>query len=229
MCTLKSNRARAPRRDTFGAGASGLQAAHGRYRAGSRSIDTSFDQVILVDRNDRALDAMPKLEVHRRGCRHRAISVIIRDSCGRLLLQQRAAGKYHSAGLWTNTCCSHPRPDELAIDAASRRLVEEMGVITLLRPLFTMRYRAQLSNRLIEHEFVHLFGGISDKLPKPAPSEVARWRWMSWHDVQRDIDLRPQTYTVWFRKIVRDHNAEISEFCAVSRLARSKASPRGDT
>lgn len=216
MCTLKSNRVRAQRNDTFGAGASGLQAARGRYKAGSRSIDTSFDQVILVDKNDRALGTMPKLEAHRRGCRHRAISVIVRDNCGRLLLHQRAAGKYHSAGLWTNTCCSHPRLDEGAIDAASRRLAEEMGIVTLLRPLFTMRYRALLSNRLIEHEFVHVFGGISDEAPRPSTSEVASWRWMSWDDVQRDIHLRPQTYTVWFRKIVRDYSADIAAFCRQS-------------
>jgi isopentenyl-diphosphate delta-isomerase len=213
MCTLKSNRARAPRRDTFRAGAPGPQAALGRYKAGSRSTDTSFDQVILVDKNDRALGTMPKLDAHRRGCRHRAISVIVRDGHGRLLLQQRAACKYHSPGLWTNTCCSHPRLDELAIDAASRRLVEEMGLLTSLGPLFTMRYRAQLSNSLIEHEFVHVFGGISDKAPQPAASEVAGWRWMSWHDVQCDIDLRPQTYTVWFRRMVRDHGTEIAGFC----------------
>lgn len=213
MCTLTSNRARAQRCGTFGAGAPGLQAAHGRYKAESRSIDTSFDQVILVDKNDRALGTMPKLQAHRQGCRHRAVSVVVRDSSGRLLLQQRAAGKYHSAGLWTNTCCSHPRLDELAIDAASRRLVEEMGLVTLLRPLFTMRYRTQLSNRLIEHEFVHVFGGISDEAPQPAASEVACWRWMSWHDVQADVDLRPQAYTFWFRRIVRDYNADIAEFC----------------
>ncbi len=157
---------------------------------------------------------MAKLEAHRRGCCHRAISVIVRDSRGRLLLQQRAAGKYHSAKLWTNTCCSHPRPDEPAIAAAARRLAEEMGIVTSVRPLFTMRYRARVSNRLVEHEFVHVFGGISDQAPKPAASEVAAWRWMSCRDVMADVGLRPCDYTVWFRRVLQDFKAEIETFCA---------------
>jgi isopentenyl-diphosphate delta-isomerase len=186
----------------------------GLYTAGSRSIDTSFDHVILVDKNDRALGTMAKLDAHRLGRSHRAISVIVRDSFGRLLLQQRAAGKYHSAELWTNTCCSHPRPNESAIDAAARRLAEEMGIVTSVRPLFTMRYRARVSNRLVEHEFVHVFGGISDQAPKPVASEVAAWRWMSCRDVMADAGLRPHDYTVWFRKVLQDFKAEIETFCA---------------
>ena len=161
---------------------------------------------------------MAKLEAHQRGRRHRAISVILRDSRGRLLLQQRAPGKYHSARLWTNTCCTHPRPDEPVGDAATRRLAEEMGISAFLIPLFTMQYRSRVSSFLVEHEFVHVFGGISDQRPKPSASEVASWRWMSWRDAQRDVQLRPQTYTVWFRKLVRDFSADIAAFCNQSAV-----------
>jgi isopentenyl-diphosphate delta-isomerase len=174
--------------------------------------DTSFDRVILIDRHDRAIGTMPKLEAHRQGRRHRAISVIVRDTSGRLLLQQRATGKYHSAGMWTNTCCSHPRPGEDVADAAARRLVEEMGIVAPLKPLFCMRYRAQVSKQLIEHEFVHVFGGVSDRAPSPDASEVADWRWKPLGDVINDVDQRPQAYTVWFRKILREFKTEIARF-----------------
>jgi isopentenyl-diphosphate delta-isomerase len=165
----------------------------------SRS-ENSADEVILVDADDRPLGAMGKLEAHRQGARHRALSVILRDRDNRLLLQRRALGKYHSGGLWTNTCCSHPRPGEDTADAAQRRLAEEMGITCPLGLLFSTHYRAAVSNDLIEDELVHVFGGRFDGRPDPDPSEVAEWRWVAAAELARDLDEHPERYTVWFRK-----------------------------
>jgi isopentenyl-diphosphate delta-isomerase len=175
-------------------------------------VDTSLDQVILVDKHDRAIGVMPKLQAHQQGRCHRAISVIVRDTQGRLLLHQRAAGKYHSAGLWTNTCCSHPRPGEDSADTATRRLAEEMGIAACLTPLFSMRYRAPVSERLIEHEVVHVFGGVFDGRPNPDPFEVGDWCWKALTEIMCEINKRPQTYTIWFRRILRDFKSEIAQF-----------------
>lgn len=169
-----------------------------------RRADTAADDVIVVDLDDNALGALPKLEAHRRGVTHRAISVMVRDPQGRLLLQRRAADKYHSPGLWTNTCCSHPRPGETAPAAAARRLAEEMGVDCRLSFLFTMHYRAQVSSdpadgALIEDEVVHVFGGQYEGAPLPDPAEVDDWRWAAPAELARDVDLHPERYTVWFR------------------------------
>jgi isopentenyl-diphosphate delta-isomerase len=131
--------------------------------------------VIVVDANDSQIGTASKLEAHRSGLRHRAISVIIGDRDGRVLLHRRAAGKYHSGGLWTNTCCSHPRPGEPASDAATRRLVEEMGISCPLTFVFSMNYRAEVSNGLVEDEIVHVFGGRFDGTPIPDPLEVSDW------------------------------------------------------
>jgi isopentenyl-diphosphate delta-isomerase len=166
--------------------------------------DNSADHVILVDADDRELGTMGKLEAHRRGLRHRAISVIVRDGQNRLLMQQRASAKYHSGGLWTNTCCSHPRPDEDTPDAASRRLTEEMGFSCPISFLFVTHYRADVSNDLVEDEVVHVFGGRFDGAPNPDPSEVSDWRWMTPEETARDIEARPELYTVWFREYCRN-------------------------
>ncbi len=141
--------------------------------------DTSGDEVILVDANDAATGILGKLEAHRLGLRHRALSVVLRDGAGRLLLQQRAAGKYHSGGLWTNTCCSHPRPGEDIAEAAVRRLDEEMGIVCPLTFRFSTHYRAPVSNGLIEDEIVHVFVGRFDGAPHPDPRRSrhgAGWR-----------------------------------------------------
>jgi isopentenyl-diphosphate Delta-isomerase len=168
----------------------------------SRS-DNSADDVILVDEHDRALGTMAKLSAHQRGLRHRAVSVIVRDRNSRLLLQQRAATKYHSGGLWTNTCCSHPRPGEDTLEAASRRLREEMGVACELAFLFSTHYRADVSRGLIEDEIVHVFGGRFDGTPDPDPLEVADWSWQDPDTLARDLDENPEKYTVWFREYCR--------------------------
>ena len=168
-----------------------------------RRSENSADKVILVDADDQAIGTMGKLEAHRRGLRHRAVSVIVRDRDNRLLLQQRADVKYHSGGLWTNTCCSHPRPGEANIDAASRRLFEEMGFVCPLTLLFTAHYRADVSPGLIEDEIVHVFGGRFDGTPDPDPAEVADWCWKAADEVARDVEARPERYTIWFREYRR--------------------------
>jgi isopentenyl-diphosphate delta-isomerase len=172
-------------------------------------IDNSSDHVIVVDANDSQIGTASKLEAHRSGLRHRAISVIIGDQDGRVLLHRRAAGKYHSGGLWTNTCCSHPRPGEQASDAAHRRLVEEMGISCPLAFMFSMNYRAEVSNGLVEDEIVHVFGGRFDGTPIPDPLEVSEWCWKPFGEVERDVDARPDIYTVWFRKIRNEFWSDI--------------------
>jgi isopentenyl-diphosphate Delta-isomerase len=167
--------------------------------------DTSADAVVLVDADDRPIGTMPKLAAHRCGLLHRAVSVFVRDRNGRLLLQQRALGKYHSGGLWTNACCSHPRPGEGAAEAAERRLVEEMSIACSLRFLFRMRYCAQVSNGLVEHELVHVFSGQFDGVPDPNPAEVMAWRWRRAADIAADVGRRPDEYTVWFQRYCREH------------------------
>jgi isopentenyl-diphosphate delta-isomerase len=188
-------------------------ASHGRWRW--PRADTSLDHVVLVDAYDWTIGSMPKIDAHREGRRHRAISVIVRDPRGRLLLQRRAAGKYHSGGLWTNTCCSHPRPGEDPADAAARRLAEEMGVVAPLALLFSMHYRAPVSERLVEHEVLHVFGGAFDGSPDPDAFEVGAWCWRFPADIARDIDERPQAYTIWFRTMLRQFEAEIARFVSV--------------
>ena len=171
---------------------------------------TDSDDVILVDADDNEQGTQDKMSVHRQGLLHRALSVIVTDRDNRLLLQKRAIGKYHSGGLWTNTCCSHPRPGETTATAAARRLEEEMGFSCQLRALFTTEYRADVSNGLIEHELVHVFGGHFNGEPQPAPSEVEDWRWIAPGDLQVDLARRPQDYSVWFQKYMREFQQAIA-------------------
>ena len=125
----------------------------------------SEEKVILVDKNDNQVGLMPKLEAHEKGLLHRAFSIFIFNSRYELLLQKRASSKYHSGGLWTNTCCSHPREGEDTLDAANRRLDEEMGIKTSLRKVYDFIYKAELDNQLTEHEFDHVFYGVCDSDP----------------------------------------------------------------
>lgn len=172
-------------------------------------VSTDADQVILVDETDAERGLLDKLEAHRRGALHRALSVIVARSDGRLLLQKRAAAKYHSGGLWTNTCCSHPRPGEAVDVAAARRLVEEMGFSCDLTPLFVARYEAEVSNNLIENELVHVFGGRFDGTPEPIADEVEDWRWCSIETLRREIVESPENFSVWFRKYLEEFDREI--------------------
>ncbi len=158
-----------------------------------------MENVILVDNNDVAQGVMEKMQAHVTGSLHRAISVFVYNSNGEFLLQQRALQKYHSAGKWSNTCCSHPRPQETNIAAANRRLKEEMGMDCELKEWFNFTYRAEFDNGLVEHEFDHVFIGTSDTLPQPNPDEVASFRYISTEALISDINNNPELYTPWFR------------------------------
>lgn len=159
------------------------------------------DKVILVDERDNVIGEMGKTEAHERGLLHRAISVFIFDDQNRLLLQQRAHHKYHSAGLWTNTCCSHPAVGESALAAAHRRLNEEMGLETDLQFAFNFQYRTAFDNGLIEHELDHVFIGHSDKEPLINTEEAAGYRWLSLAEIEQQIEENPESFTVWFKLI----------------------------
>ena len=162
------------------------------------------DQIILVDENDTPLGSAGKLEAHQDGGRlHRAFSVFIFDSMGRMLLQQRAARKYHFAGLWTNACCSHPGEGAAVEDAARRRLRHEFGFDVPLEKLFTFVYRAEdPATGLTEHEFDHVFAGRFDGTPAPNPDEIDAWEWVDPADLLRDVRARPERYTPWFRLVL---------------------------
>jgi isopentenyl-diphosphate delta-isomerase len=163
------------------------------------------EEVILVDAEDRRLGSAPKLDVHRDGRLHRAVSVQLCDERGRLLLQKRHVGKYHSGGLWTNTCCGHPRPGESVLDAARRRLSEEMGVSCAISWLFTTRYRAEVGSGLIEHEVVHVFGGQFSGAVRPHPSEIDGYAWVEPAALREDVARAPDRYSGWFQLYLREH------------------------
>jgi len=126
-------------------------------------------QVILVDKNDNPIGTEEKLQAHKDAKLHRCFSILIFNSDGKMMIHQRQKGKYHCGGLWTNACCSHPRPGECTLDAAHRRLVEEMGFDTELEELFSFTYKAEFPNGLAEHEFDHVFKGVFNGTPKPDP------------------------------------------------------------
>jgi len=157
------------------------------------------EQVILVDTFDLPQGKMEKIEAHEKGLLHRAFSIFIFNSKNELLLQQRAKDKYHSSGLWTNTCCSHPRWGESNLDAAKRRLQEEMGMECDLRYGFNFIYKSEFEDGLIEHELDHVFFGTSDELPKINKTEVESFRYMSLEDLQNEIKNNPKNYTTWLK------------------------------
>ena len=159
----------------------------------------SMENVILVDEKDNQVGLMPKLEAHQKGLLHRAFSVFIFNSDYKLLLQKRASSKYHSGGLWTNTCCSHPRDGEDIIDAANRRLNEEMGIKTSLRKVFDFIYTAELDNNLIENEFDHVFYGVYDIDPIINKDEAEDFKWVDIETLKNDIENNKDQYTVWFK------------------------------
>jgi isopentenyl-diphosphate Delta-isomerase len=166
---------------------------------------SDYDPIVLVDAHDVPQGVAPKIEVHRRGLKHRALSVLVRNPAGEMLVHRRNPAKYHSGGLWTNACCSHPRPGEPAEEAAHRRLAEEMGIRCAFTPLFTAHYRAAVSNGYIEDEVVHAFGGTYDGPIVPDPAEVSEWKWMGLDALADDLTRQPERYTIWFRHYFREH------------------------
>ncbi|MBQ0117274.1 MAG: isopentenyl-diphosphate Delta-isomerase [Flavobacterium sp.] len=159
------------------------------------------EQVILVDTNDVPLGLMNKMEAHEKALLHRAFSVFVLNDKNEIMLQQRAAHKYHSPLLWTNTCCSHQRAGESNLEAGKRRLFEEMGFEVPLQELFSFIYKAPFDNGLTEHEFDHVMIGYSNREPEINPEEVASWKWMSIEDIKSDILANESEYTVWFKII----------------------------
>jgi isopentenyl-diphosphate delta-isomerase len=159
------------------------------------------EYVVLVDEQDKELGTMEKMQAHREGKLHRAISVFIFNSEKKLLLQKRAADKYHSANLWTNTCCSHPHPKEKTEDAAVRRLLEEMGITCKLKHVFDFTYSVKFENNLSENEFDHVFFGFSDDVPLPDPNEVSDWKYQSLEEIENQLKQSPGQFTEWFKLI----------------------------
>lgn len=169
-------------------------------------------EVQLVDAQDQPTGTMEKIEAHRLGLLHRALSVIIVNSQKELLLQRRANGKYHSPGLWTNTCCSHPYPDELPLDAANRRLKEEMGMDSELEYVFKFLYKVDFENGLIEHELDHVFVGKSDENPKLNPEEAMDFKWVSITALEKNMNEHPEAYTFWFKLIIQSYGESLKSY-----------------
>jgi isopentenyl-diphosphate delta-isomerase len=176
------------------------------------TVSTDNDPVILVDAKDVQIGTAEKLDAHRRGLKHRAISVLVRNMDGALLLQRRSAGKYHSSGLWANACCSHPLAGEDEAMAARRRIGQEMGVDCALVPLFITHYRANVSDGLIEDEVVHVFGGRYDGPAKPNAAEVSDWKWITFDELESDLRAHPENYAIWFRHYLTGHGETIAKW-----------------
>lgn len=159
------------------------------------------EQVILVDTNDQKIGLMEKIEAHEKALLHRAFSVFIFNDKGELMLQQRAASKYHSPLLWTNTCCSHQRDGESNVEAGRRRLQEEMGFVTDIKEVFSFIYKAPFDNGLTEHEFDHVMIGNYEGAPNLNMEEAASYKWVLLADVKKSIEESPEIYTEWFKII----------------------------
>ena len=166
--------------------------------------------VVLVNENDEPQGLMEKIEAHEKALLHRAFSVFFNNDKGEIMLQQRALSKYHSPGLWTNTCCSHQRDGEQNLAAGKRRLMEEMGFETPLKELFSFVYKADMGNGLTEHEFDHVMQGEFNELPNINPEEVASWKWMLPDDIKKDIEKQPDLYTPWFKIIFEKYYMYLS-------------------
>ncbi len=159
----------------------------------------AVEYVILVNEKDMPLGTMEKMEAHEHSKLHRAFSVFIFNTKGELLLQQRAGHKYHSPKLWTNTVCSHPRQGEQTDVAAHRRIMEEMGFDCNFEEVFSFVYKANVGQGLTEHEYDHVFVGVSDEIPNPNPEEVDGWKYINLDLLEKDIEVNPDNYTVWFK------------------------------
>ena len=169
-------------------------------------------EVQLVNAEDKPSGSMEKLEAHEKGALHRALSVLIVNSKKEILLQRRAIGKYHSPGLWTNTCCSHPYPGEDPNKAAKRRLQEEMGMSAELEFLFKFLYKCDFENGLIEHELDHVFVGETDDTPHLNTDEAMAFKWMSIENLEQDMLSCPENYTFWFKWMIQKYRNEFTPY-----------------
>ena len=163
-------------------------------------------EVILVDKNDKEIGTGEKMEVHQEGKLHRAFSIFVFNSQGQFLLQRRAKTKYHCAGLWGNTCCSHPRPGETLENAVHRKLKQEMGFDCDLKKKFSFIYRAEFDNGLIENEYDHVFIGKFDSKPDHNLEEVDAWKWISIDELKKDINKNPEEYVPWIKIILKNYS-----------------------
>jgi isopentenyl-diphosphate delta-isomerase len=176
-----------------------------------------MDFVVLVDSQDNEVGIMEKMEAHEKGLLHRAFSIFLFNSKGEMLLQQRALSKYHSPGLWTNACCSHPAPNETTLEAGKRRLQEELGLSTVLVEAFKFEYRATFDNSLTEHELDHVLVGYTDEFPQLNLDEAQDYRWVRWADLLSEMALYPEKFTVWFNIILTEHIEKLEkELCHAS-------------
>jgi isopentenyl-diphosphate delta-isomerase len=173
------------------------------------------EDLILVDTNDQQVGRLDKMTVHRVGLLHRAFSVFIFNNNGELLLQQRADHKYHSGGLWANTCCSHPRDGEETNAAVFRRLKEEMNIVCDTHFAFSFIYKTKFENGLTEHEYDHVYWGVSDDKPVPELTEVKSWKYLSMQELEKDVHQSPDQYTSWLKIAlpqIMDHYNHLIEF-----------------
>jgi isopentenyl-diphosphate delta-isomerase len=182
-------------------------------------MELNVNDVVLVDRSDREIGTCEKLEAHVKGLLHRAFSVFIFNDHGKLLLQRRAFGKYHSEGLWTNTCCSHQVPGESNLEAGQRRLMEEMGMHCELHEAFSFEYRAELDHQLTEHELDHVLFGYANCDPVLNQEEVIDYKWIGLTDLQESMDAHPESYTAWLKIIMRDHYQHLETFSRYESLS----------
>jgi len=163
------------------------------------------NEVILVDKKDRKIGVEEKLKAHREGKLHRCFSIFIFNKNRELLIQRRAKTKYHSGGLWSNTCCSHPLPGKNLVKEAQRRLKEEMGIKSNLKEIFSFIYKSKVKAKrgyLIEHEFDHVFVGKFNGNPKPDSAEAEDWKWVTLKELKKDVKKNPKKYSEWFRIIL---------------------------
>ncbi len=158
-------------------------------------------EIIIVDEENHQIGVGGKMQVHKEGKLHRSFSILVSNHKGEVLLQKRADTKYHSPGLWSNTCCSHPRPNHDIVSEARRRLKEEMGISCELKEAFSFIYKSKVGD-LIENEFDHVFIGKFDGTPSPDPQEVAEWKWMDLKELEKDVGENPAKYAYWFRLII---------------------------
>ena len=163
----------------------------------------SEEQVILVDANDTEIGTMGKMEVHKRGLLHRAFSIFVFSPQGEMLLQKRASSKYHSGGLWSNSCCGHPRPGESIQDATNRRLMEELGIRCDMRELITNTYNFPLDEVMTEHELNHVCTGTWEGVPNPNVEEVEDWKFISLSELEEEIRTNSGKYTSWFKHLLK--------------------------